>query len=121
MVFLGEVFNQGETDEGGQRRIHQSVRHSCPNGVASDEEIESSEGEEQYRKRKDGNDVVPASKTVAIAETAIVTLGNEGFLFAGRMMCVVMPLSFWLEEEAERMSEGAVCSGMLMCYGSFFE
>ena len=91
MVFLGEVFNQGETDEGGQRRIHQSVRHSCPNGVASDEEIESSEGEEQYRKRKNGNDVVPASKTVAIAETAIVTLGNEGFLFAGRMMCVVMP------------------------------
>ena len=82
---------KGRRTKAGQKRIHQSVRRSCPNGVASDEEIESSEGEEQYRKRKDGNDVVPASKTVAIAETAIVTLGNEGFLFAGRMMCVVMP------------------------------
>ena len=82
---------KGRRTKAGQRRIHQSVRHSCPNGVASDEEIESSEGEEQYRKRKDGNDVVPTSKTVPIAETAIVTLGNEGFLFAGRMMCVVMP------------------------------
>ena len=82
---------KGRRTKAGQRRIHQSVRHSCPNGVASDEEIESSEGEKQKRKRKDENDVVPASKTVAIAETAIVTLGNEGFLFAGRMMCVVMP------------------------------
>ena len=82
---------KGRRTKAGQRRIHQSVRHSCPNGVASDEEIESSEGEKQYRKRKDGNDVVPTSKTVPIAETAIVTLGNEGFLFAGRMMCVVMP------------------------------
>ena len=82
---------KGRRTKAGQRQIHQSVRRSCPNGVASDEEIESSEGEKQYRKRKNGNDVVPASKTVAIAETAIVTLGNEGFLFAGRMMCVVMP------------------------------
>ena len=82
---------KGRRTKAGQRRIHQSVRHSCPNGVASDEEIESSEGEKQKRKRKDGKDVVPTSKTVPIAETAIVTLGNEGFLFAGRMMCVVMP------------------------------
>ena len=91
MVFLGEIIYHVETDEGGAETDSSVCPHSCPNGVASDEEIESSEGEEQYRKRKDGNDVVPASKTVAIAETAIVTLGNEGFLFAGRMMCVVMP------------------------------
>ena len=83
---------KGRRTKAGQRRIHQSVRHSCPNGVASDEEIESSEGEKQKRKRKDGNDVVPAPKTVPIAETAIVTLGNEGFLFVGRLMCVKMTL-----------------------------